>query len=73
MPLNGEEKQLYSETAKRLKGSDRRQFMAGVVKSIGRGGQRLAEAERGWSRNPWPGSRCTGFTRGGWGIWPRAT
>ena len=50
MPLHGEEKQLYSATAKRLKGSDRRKFMAGVVKSLGRGGQRLAEAELGWSR-----------------------
>ena len=50
MPLNGEEKQLYGETAKKLKGSDRRKFMAGVVKSLGRGGQRLAEAELGWSR-----------------------
>ena len=54
MPLNDEEKQLYRETAKRLKGSDRRQFMAGVVKNLGRGGQRLAEAELAGAVRPLP-------------------
>lgn len=50
MHLSSEEKQLYIETAKRLKGSDRRIFMARVVKSLGFGGQRYAEAELGWCR-----------------------
>ena len=50
MNLSAEEKQMYIETAKTLKGSDRRMFMARVVKSLGWGGQRFAEAELGWSR-----------------------
>lgn len=50
MHLSIEEKQLYIETAQRLKGSDRRMFMARVVKNLGFGGQRYAEAELGWSR-----------------------
>ena len=51
MELSAEEKQIYIETAKRLTGSDRRMFMARVVKSLGRGGQRLAASELGWGRN----------------------
>ena len=43
-------KSLYIKTAKRLKGSDRRQFMAEVVKSLGFGGQIIAERELGWNR-----------------------
>lgn len=43
-------KTLYSNTAKRLKGSDRRQFMAEVVQGLGAGGQALAERELGWNR-----------------------
>lgn len=50
MHLSAEEKHLYIETAKTLKGYDRRMFMARVVKSLGWGGQRYAEAELGWSR-----------------------
>jgi hypothetical protein len=38
-------KSLYIKTAKKLKGSDRRQFMAEVVKGLGIGGQILAERE----------------------------
>ena len=34
-------KSLYIKTAKKLKGSDRRQFMAEVVKGLGIGGQTL--------------------------------
>lgn len=37
-------KTLYIKTAQKLKGSDRRQFMAEVVKSLGIGGQTLANA-----------------------------
>jgi hypothetical protein len=50
MGLTEDQKSTYIETAKTLKGSDRRVFQARVVKSLGRGGQRLAEAELGWSR-----------------------
>jgi len=50
MYLSPEEKALYIKTAQKLKGSDRRIFMAGVVKSLGWGGQRFAESELGWSR-----------------------
>ena len=45
-----EEKQMYIETASKLKGSDRRIYMARVVKNLGWGGQRFAEAQLGWSR-----------------------
>ena len=50
MELTDELKTLYRETANKLKGSDRRLFMAQVVRTLGRGGQRLAERELGWSR-----------------------
>lgn len=43
-------KSLYIKTAEKLKGSDRRQFMAEVVKGLGLGGQSLAERELGWNR-----------------------
>jgi hypothetical protein len=43
-------KSLYIKTAEKLKGSDRRQFMAEVVKGFGLGGQTLAERELGWNR-----------------------
>jgi DDE family transposase len=39
------------ETAKALKGSQRRVFMARIVKSLGYGGQSLAQREFGWCRN----------------------
>jgi hypothetical protein len=43
-------KNLLMTTAKKLKGSDRRKFMAQTVQELGRGGQRRAEAELGWDR-----------------------
>ncbi len=43
-------KQVYRETGQTLKGSDRRLFMARVVKALGEGGQRQAERELGWNR-----------------------
>lgn len=43
-------KETYIETARALKGSDRRVFMARIVKSLGHGGQRRAARELGWSR-----------------------
>lgn len=40
----------YQETAKVLKGSDRRVFMARIVKLLGEGGQSYAEQRLGWNR-----------------------
>ena len=45
-----EAKELLIETAKDLKGSTRRVFMARTVHALGDGGQRLAERELGWNR-----------------------
>src|SRR5438876_11440851 len=50
MELTDESKQVYIETAKALKGSERRLFMARVVKSLGPSGQRRAARELGWDR-----------------------
>ena len=38
------------DTAKTLKGSQRRAFIAKTVQAMGRGGQRWAEAHLGWCR-----------------------
>src|SRR5512147_2687162 len=43
-------KTLLQETAERLKGHERRRFMAQTVAELGLGGQRLAERELGWNR-----------------------
>ena len=51
MKLTEELKTTYIETAKALKGSERRVFMARIVKSFGYGGQSFAEQELGWCRN----------------------
>jgi len=52
MPEISEElKQTYIETAKVLKGSERRQFMVRIVKSLGYGGQSYAAREFHWGRN----------------------
>lgn len=50
MKLTTTVKKIFTETAKTLKGSDRRVFMAQVVKALGKGGQRGAEAELSWNR-----------------------
>lgn len=50
MELTDSVKALLSDTAKALKGSARRLFMARTVKELGAGGQRRAERELGWSR-----------------------
>jgi len=50
MELTASLKELLIETARKLKGRDRRRFMALTVKELGPGGQRLAERELGWSR-----------------------
>jgi hypothetical protein len=43
-------KSLLKETAKNLKGHERRRFMAKTVQELGNGGQRLAERQLGWNR-----------------------
>lgn len=50
MKLSNRLKQGYMETAQILQGSERRLFMARVVKMLGRGGQRFVERELGWNR-----------------------
>jgi hypothetical protein len=49
--LTTELKATYIETAKALKGSERRVFKARIVRSLGYGGQSLAARELGWCRN----------------------
>ena len=51
MEISDEQKSLYQTTAQTLKGSERRVFMARVVKLLGQGGQRQAERELGWARS----------------------
>jgi hypothetical protein len=48
--LTDEIKGVYVETAKQLHGSERRLFMARIVKALGAGGQRQAERELKWDR-----------------------
>ncbi|GAC1361384.1 MAG: hypothetical protein NVSMB38_45070 [Ktedonobacteraceae bacterium] len=50
MELTEEVKELLIKTAKELKGSARRLFMARTVRVLGKGGQRRAEEELGWDR-----------------------
>ena len=50
MELTDSLKGLFIDTAKALKGSARRVFMARTVKELGAGGQRRAERELGWNR-----------------------
>ena len=50
MELTNTLKKIFTETAKTLTGSERRRFMAQVVKGLGQGGQRRAESELGWHR-----------------------
>src|SRR5919205_3587803 len=50
MELTDPLKALFMDTARSLKGSARRLFLARTVKELGDGGQRRAERELGWSR-----------------------
>ncbi len=50
MELTDSVKSLLIETAKSLKGSARRLFMARTVKELGTGGQRRAARDLGWGR-----------------------
>lgn len=50
MELTKSIKSVFIETAKTLKGSVRRLFMARIVAQLGEGGQRLAQRELGWNR-----------------------
>ena len=49
--ITSEMKATFIETAKILKGAERRRFMGGIVKGLGRGGGAWAERELGWNRN----------------------
>lgn len=51
MQLTESLRTLFADTAKRLKGADRRIFMAQTVREFGVGGQRRAERELGWNRS----------------------
>lgn len=50
MELTDSLKSLFVETARHLKGSARRLFMARITAELGTGGQRRAERELGWNR-----------------------
>lgn len=50
MELSQALKELFKNTAERLSGYERRQFMASVVKLLGYGGASQAERELGWNR-----------------------
>lgn len=50
MELTNSRKIWLLETAKALKGSEWRMFMARTVRELGSGGQRLAERELDWNR-----------------------
>jgi transposase len=50
MVLTDELKVLFKDIANKLKGHERRTFMAQVVKLLGQGGQRCAERELNWNR-----------------------
>lgn len=50
MALTDELKALFRDIANKLKGHERRTFMARVVKLLGKGGQRRAEREFNWNR-----------------------
>ncbi len=49
--ITPELKAALNEAKNKLKSSDRRQFMAQIVESLGPGGQRRAQRELGWNRN----------------------
>jgi hypothetical protein len=50
MELTQELIEVVAEAAENLEGSPRRRFMAGIVRLLGDGGQRLAESTLGWNR-----------------------
>src|SRR5260370_8555719 len=50
MEVTDKLKSLLIDTAKKLKGSTRRQFMARTVKALGPGGASRVEREFGWNR-----------------------
>jgi Rhodopirellula transposase DDE domain len=50
MELTDSLKSVFMDTAKQLKGSGRRMFMARIVKELGPGGASRAERELGWNR-----------------------
>lgn len=51
MELTDALKTMLEETARTLRGAERRRFLAQTVEALGRGGQRRAQREFGWSRS----------------------
>lgn len=51
MELTDAVKILLRETAQTLRGAERRRFLAQTVQTLGKGGQRRAERELGWTRD----------------------
>lgn len=51
MELTEAVKTLLQETARTLRGAERRRFLAQTVRALGEGGQRRAQRELGWSRD----------------------
>jgi len=51
MKLTDRLREVFKKAASALKGTARRTFMAGIVKELGEGGQRLAQVELGWNRS----------------------
>ena len=49
--ITPELKVALNQAKNKLKASDRRKFMAQIVKSLGPGGERRAQRELGWNRN----------------------
>ena len=52
-------KELFIETAKVLKGHQRRLFMARTVNSLGRGGLKFAREQLGWDFLPYINKRSS--------------
>jgi hypothetical protein len=50
MELTASSRKMLVDTSETLRGAERRLFMARTVRSLGVGGQRIAERELGWSR-----------------------
>ena len=48
--INETLRETYIETARSMRVSQRRVFMARITRSLGRGGQRIVEKELGWNR-----------------------
>ena len=70
MELTETRKAWLIETAKTLKGYERRRFMARTVQELGAGGQRRAERELGWNRQTI--RKAAASWKVGCGVWMRS-